>query len=541
MSDLPQSSALLRRVAARLRLRSFCGRFYVAFLACCGIYAVVLLASRLFGLIPDRFEPETLLAIPAGALAAAFLWHRRPTPVDAARAVDRHGQTKDLFLTLALLDNSPGEYKPLVARDAESRAPRIKPDDVVPFRTGNRLVVAGLTAGILFGGISWLPQFDPFGKVEAAVKKQELRKELEDSKRATALRAAELKRDDSEGEESEEVKKAIEEFKSQLKKMKPLDKKGNLNKLVGTQKELGKKWRKISAAKLKDLLNQSANSQQFGGAEKDKLDKWTRELQEGSTESLQQEIEELKQDLQRLLKEKDPLKRAEMAQRIKKKLSDLEEFASERVNSKPLSAALKRAMKQLEMGKLDEGLSSEALEAVAKSLDLSKMELQEIAQSAKDLKALEEALKVAQMAKKLNNEEKLNGEACQNCMTLADYKELFAAMGGDPNQTGEGPPGERGMGNGSKVEEDDSVETDFKTEQSKSAVRAGKVLLSMKTKGLSDTGEAIKDYRQLVGEVKQGVSEAILQEKIPPGYHEGIREYFDSIEAAAPPTESPEN
>ena len=47
---------------------------------------------------------------------------------------------------------------------------------------------------------------------------------------------------------------------------------------------------------------------------------------------------------------------------------------------------------------------------------------------------------------------------------------------------GEGLGGE-GMGSGGKAPEDDSITTDFKTEQSKSAVTAGKVLLSVKTKG----------------------------------------------------------
>jgi hypothetical protein len=29
--------------------------------------------------------------------------------------------------------------------------------------------------------------------------------------------------------------------------------------------------------------------------------------------------------------------------------------------------------------------------------------------------------------------------------------------------------------------------------------------------------------------VKQGVSEAIQQEQVPPGYHEAIKKYFDTL------------
>ncbi len=67
-----------------------------------------------------------------------------------------------------------------------------------------------------------------------------------------------------------------------------------------------------------------------------------------------------------------------------------------------------------------------------------------------------------------------------------------------------------------------------------SMVTAGKVLLSLKTKGLSDRGDAVKDYRKLIRTVKQGVSQAIDQEQIPPGYYDGIKKYFDNIEETRP-------
>jgi len=94
---------------------------------------------------------------------------------------------------------------------------------------------------------------------------------------------------------------------------------------------------------------------------------------------------------------------------------------------------------------------------------------------------------------------------------------------------GEGLGGE-GMGEGGVAPEDDSIATDFKTEQSRSPVTAGKVLLSVKTKGLSDKGDASKEYKSAVRAIKQGYSEAILHEQVPPGYHEGIKSYFDNFE-----------
>jgi hypothetical protein len=90
------------------------------------------------------------------------------------------------------------------------------------------------------------------------------------------------------------------------------------------------------------------------------------------------------------------------------------------------------------------------------------------------------------------------------------------------------------MGEGGEAPEDDSIKTDFVDERSKSAVQKGKILLSMKTKGLSDTGEARKEYRAIVSDIKQGVAEAIEQEQIPPGYHDAIQKYFDQFEKVDP-------
>jgi len=234
-------------------------------------------------------------------------------------------------------------------------------------------------------------------------------------------------------------------------------------------------------------------------------------------------MNEIRKELERLKKSTDPAEKAALAQKLKKKLRDLEKFASDRVNSKQLAAALKRAMKQLECSKC-EGLSSESLDALLESLDLANLELDEIAQSVKDLKALEEALKALQLAKRLNDREMLDGEACKNCVSMKDYEQLYAKMCAGMGIVG------KGMGRGGKAPEDDSVLTDFKMERSKSALTAGKVLLSLKTKELSDRGQAVKNYRNLIHNVKQGISEAIEQEQIPPGYHKGIKSYFDNIE-----------
>lgn len=523
---MTESKRLLERVALRQRIVVFGRRFYLSFLVLAAIYAIVLLVSRLTGKIPDRFEPLSLLAIPGGALLLGLLLNRRPAEPEVARLVDQRSGTKDLYLTVALLDQAPGDYAPLVARDAESKASSIQPVAVVPFHWQRRLVNSAVLLGVLMAAIFWLPQFDPFGVVQTAQAEEVRKQELKESRKATKMRTALLKKkDNGQNEESEEVKKAIEGLKGAFKKSKREDKAGNAKRLAGQQKSLGNKWRKRADEKLQKLLSKASDmDQRFGGVNKAKLAKWTRELQEGSTESLQKEIDELKEELKQLAKTNDPAKKAALREKIKQRLKDLEELAKNKLDSKPLAAALKRAMKQLESSKR-KGLSTESLEALSESLDLTKLELKQIAQSAKDLQELEKALQAIQMAKKLNSKSELDGEDCEACQSLDDYAELYAEMLGEE---GEGTGGEGG-GGGAPVEEGEETDDKFVNEKSKAKLVAGKVLLTLKDKGLSDRGEAKKEYRDAIQQVKQGASEAILKEDIPPGYLESIKTYFDTI------------
>jgi hypothetical protein len=176
-------------------------------------------------------------------------------------------------------------------------------------------------------------------------------------------------------------------------------------------------------------------------------------------------------------------------------------------------------------------LADDAMKALQESLELSQAEAQDLAQQARDLKSLEEAMELISMAKQINGQELLDAEATEGCQSLEDYAELYAQM--MEGMEG-GELGGEGMGEGGVAPEDDSVETDFVTEKSKSAVQKGKVLLSMKTKGLSDSGEAVQQYRGLVTDIKQTVDEAIEKEDIPPGYIDGIKEYFSTIEKIEP-------
>ena len=151
--------------------------------------------------------------------------------------------------------------------------------------------------------------------------------------------------------------------------------------------------------------------------------------------------------------------------------------------------------------------------------------------------SLGDALKNLQMAKQLADQQKLDGGQCQNCNGMGDYAALYKklcqgnGMGEGEDGNGAGGMGKnRGQGRGGKAEENDEAETGFKQERSPTQLTAGKTLLQWKTQELGPTGTRSEEYQEAVKQVKQGVSEAIVLEQVPPGYHESIKSYFDSLD-----------
>jgi len=536
MGDYPSSRKLLHQVVRRLHIARIAHGAYFAALVLIGLAAALLLFSRLTGLIPDWWSPESLGLLLISAAMIALLWKRQPSPSEAARQIDDHGQTKDLYLTLTLLDNAAGDYKPLVGRDAEAKAKDVEPSSVIPFQWQRPTLHVAGALGVLALAIAFVPTFDPFGNVAAAKETEIRQEELQKSRKATDVRKSQLAKRDADAETSEEIKKSLAELQSELRRMEPQQQRENARVLAANQKALGEKWR-FNAEQLKHLLNQVPLGQRFGEGRRPASREWMKQLQQGNPKALQQELEDLQNDLETALNQTDPVKRSEAMRNLQKKLDEMRDFARDEANSKPLTAAMERALKQLDAMKSSE-LSEEASEAVKESMKLASMELKQLSQSIRDMKQLEKALEAIQMAKKLNAAEKLDGEACEDCQSMADYSELYTEMMAELGYDVAMGEGDGGGGRGERdeamqaMDEDDSVKTDFKDETSKSSIQKGKILLSLKTKGVSETDDEQLDlqYQVVVKELKQSVSEAIEQEQIPPGYHDGIKNYFDSLD-----------
>ena len=554
MSSEPVALTLLNRVQARLRTVSFAQSLHRWTLGGLLVACVAVLIVRLAGLLPpDRQRPEWLLVFPATAALAAWLFHRRVERTAAARAVDQHAKTNDLFLTLATLSSSAGEYQPLVEHSAAAAATRIVPAEVVPFKVQRPVGIQACVLCVLALMVWLIPTLDPFGKVEAATKVQKQKKEIEVIRKVVKTRDEELKSVIQVAEEREsKISDRMQELMGALRKMKPAETKPNSQVLQNNRQSLNELWKNVSNEELREMLSQSISDQQFGGSRAQKMNEWLKQLQEGNAEQLQQQLDQAQETMESMLEAKTPEERQKLASQLRKQLQDLKKFSSEKAGSKDLENALSQALKSLEAvasqkkngesegteseGELGENeMSQEAQQTLKESLELSKKELQEIARSAKDMKQLEEALKTLQQAEKLNNEGQLDGEQCENCNSLSDYAEMYNQM-----MNGRGTNGQAERDTPGAIQDEDNSDPEgYKDEKSKTQIQAGKVLLSIKTKEAATEKdfdpEELKKYESTVTEIKAGVQAAIENEQIPPGYVDGIKNYFDNLETPAKP------
>lgn len=552
MSHQPVSVTLLDQVQNRLRAASFARTFHWWTLGAFVLACTTVLAVRLLGLLPESRQPLAwLLVFPAVAAGGAWWFYRRVGHTAAARAIDQHAQTNDLFLTLATLSSSAGEYQPLVAQSAAQVAARIVPASVVPYKVERPI---GIQAGVLciLALLVWLlPTLDPFGNVEAATKVEKSKKDIELVRKAVKTREEKLAQEvKTATERDDKLHEQVKELMASLRQMRPLEKKPNSKVLQDHRGSLNDMWKNVSSEELREMLSQSISDQQFGGQRTQKMNEWLKQLQQGNSEMLQQQLDEAKETMEAMLEAKTPEDRQKLASQLRRQLQDMKKFSSEKASSPELENALNQALKALEalatkkqsgeaMSEAEQQMAQEAAEALRESLKLSKTELQELARSAKEMKQLEEALKTLQQAEKLNQDGQLDGEQCEGCNSLAAYAEKYKQMMAGMGQGGEA---ERDTP-GAMQDEDDSDPEGYKDERTKTQIQAGKVLLSIKTKEAATEKdfdpEDLKKYESTVSEIKSGVQAAIENEQIPPGYVDGIKSYFDNLDSADSTPKSP--
>ncbi len=526
-----QVSALVSRIGLRLHVQAFARRFALFTLFAAGAYALLLIASKAFALLPDVFSAWTVLIVPAVAAVLALVLYPRPTRTDAAHAIDRRLGTKDLFLTATLLDSAPGEYKPLVQGEAEKTASSVNPATVAPFTFSKRGGQA-VTALVVLALATLLPQFDPFNFGEQREIEEQRRRQLVETVKTTETRKAALSRVEPQAAQSPEVQHALDELKRAFQSMRKDDPAGNLRRLREKQMQVGELVKRTQEARQREQGARNAMAlQQLGGIQNAPVRQAMQKLKEGDASDLKQMLEQIQKQMQQLSQEKDPTKQQQLQQQIQQQLQQLKS-AAQQAGAQQLADALERAMQQMQMDNM-EGLQGEALEAAMESMQLSELEAEQFSQMMRDEQALKQAMETLQKAMQANQKEPLDGGECEGCNSLEEYAELFEQKAG--NRPGQGVMGQNGdpenaEGAGGPRDEDPNQQMDSVDERAPSKLQQGKILAGWKTRDLSEKGEVSQEYRQALQQVKQEVSAAVQSEDVPPGYRDSIRKYFENLD-----------
>lgn len=560
---------LAQRVVARLRIAEFCFTFSSTMCWLVAACLIALLIRRFCGVGSDWFAADALAVLPVFAVLIAFRAGHKPTIVEAARKIDTTCGANDLFLTLVQLRSCGGAYQVVVSNQAEKLSVGIRSSKIVPWNWRRPAVrLAGGTV-ILFLVVQFVPQFDPFGMEKSANTFVAVRRDLEESRRATSIRAAELSARRESTALVDGSDESLVELAAELRRLTDDRSAVSLQELESRQRLVEARWREARNDQVVARLLENPQVNQFLGRTDNGSRQWVEDVAEGQMDSLHEAFAALQDEFVELASSADDVDRQGLERHVRQQIAELQRFSGNQLESKFAETAMKRAMSQLDSMRLDSGLKSEAVTAARESIELAQQEMHQIAQNAKDVALLEDALNAIQSAKQLvqfdsGKTSQSDGSRIQKFVDkYAKLEDENGDAGNDQRRENEGMPnspgqqlastdgqseskgeGKSGVASEGKsagrstnsssghatTGENDRAETVFRDARESLRLKETRRLLAMRRQGLSEVGEVSDEYRELVRSLQRRVLTVIEVEEIPPGYVSGIRRYFDSLE-----------
>ena len=551
-----------------------------------GVVIIALIGQRCFGLAREVAPMELVIGTLVLAALIAVIVVRKPTSLEAARRIDDCCGARDLFLTLAQLESSSGAWQPVIAEQAGARAAELRSSAIVPWCWQRPLARSVAAVAVFVSTALFLPQFDLFGTVDSASAAVAVRRDLQDSRRETTNRLAELSARRESAQSSTEFDRSLAELAAELRRLTTDRSASGLKDLDARQRAIEAQWREArSGDEVARVLEQAQTTQLFGAGDQ-RSRQWVEELADGETRSIDEAFDSLGSDLEKLASASDGAGRQQLEKQVSQAMAELQRFAGNQLQSQPMEAAMERAMSQLDSSQLDSDLQAESTEAAKDSLELAQAELHEIANDAAQLASLEQALNAIQSAKQLAQQgaPQPSDGIDRYEASIQEFVEQYADLQGEagqpqpgndspPSEEGKaGPSGQQvassggqsdsdlpgkasstksqGTANGSEgkssgdgpgraaVRENQLAKTTFRDARESAVLDAGRRLMAMRRQGVSDTGESLQEYRELVRSLQKRVGTAIEVEEIPAGYVSGIRSYFDSLDQESPPVDA---
>ncbi len=394
MVEPTTADRLLTRVARRLACAGVLRQSAQAACVVGVAYALVVVIVRwwLPAVTTTMESPWTLGALAGIAIVYGVLRSGRDAYRRAARAVDAHACTEDLFLARAGLADGrvTPALAPVLEEQAQARARAIDAAAVAPWRLGR---VAGMwAAGVLLSTLALL--FAPTASPSQPPPPPPANLAVKAAAKIEALRKREVQ-----AEKSPAVDAALAELRRTLAELQATPTAQVRAELRQVEHKLAELWQKAKAA---DRSARSSTS--LGRGEQAKQAQWRQELAKGSVEGLRQELK----DLAAAAAAGDKLAQAAAAAR------EMRAFAKQ-AGADGLREAMTDLLRQLESG--DAGATDQLAERAG-------LELDAMQQAASDLAALEQALRAEQLASALDQ---LDAGLPPGDLSaaLAEYEELM--------------------------------------------------------------------------------------------------------------------
>lgn len=336
-------------------------------------YACLIVVARTWWPLAaaDVESPWLLASLAAAALAYGVLRGSRGDRAQAARAIDAHAHTDDLFLARSTLGASglAPALAPFLEGEAQTRAAAIDPAAVAPWRLG-RVARRWGAGAVLAAAAFWLV---PTSAARAPAPPPRADLAAKAASRIEALRKREVQ-----APTSPAVDAALAELQRTLAKLQAARTPETRAELRRVEHKLAELWQKAKASAA-DPRGLGPNS--LGQGDREKQAEWKRELAAGSVEALRRELQSAT-----AAASGDPAAAASARAAAR----ELRAFAQAHG-----AAGLSEAMADL-LQKLGEG------EAGARELaaltERAALELDALQQAASDLAALEGALRAEQLA-----------------------------------------------------------------------------------------------------------------------------------------------
>lgn len=540
----------LRRKVLIARRRLAMQRFLRALPWC--LFATLLVAAVLITI--DKYRPLGLqawawpaLAAAVGAvMAGAWVWFKGQSEIDAAIEIDRRfGLHERVSSTYALSeDDRESPVGRALVDDALRAIDRVEVAEAFRLKLNRFAFLPVLPAVAAFLVAVFLNPTSETATATASISEQkvQVKKATEVAHQKAVERLKEAREKDM--KELEEPLTKLEQGLKQMAKTDE-DRQQAMVKMNDLKKELEQRREQLQGSdRLKDQLEQLKN------LARGPADKLAGALRNGDMKQAAKELEALKEQLKDGKLDEESKKQLanqleQMEQKMKamaEKHRQMEEELKSQIAEKRAAGQTKEAdelekqlaklakqapqMQQLEkmaqkLGQCAQCTKNGDGQAAAEALAQMQSELSEMAQQLAEAELLDEALDQLADAKDAMACKDCNGEGCAAC------RGRFGKQG---NRPGNGLG--RGQGEGDRPEEE--TRTGFYDTKVKQQIGRGAATMTDRVDGPNIKGRVEQEIQSQFESVRGGAADPLADTKLPRGYKEHARTYFDTLREGEP-------